>query len=365
MKLRFKFVFIFLIFFVSACSAPKQESKKRFFWPPLSAEPKIEYIEFFQTDYDVKKRNVGFLEEAIFGRDIPKLMFSQPFDVYADGHGRFFVTETRAGYVQVVDINKGSFSKLKDREGRDYFFKQPLGITGDSRGNIFVADSKAKKVLIFGADYHLVDEWSGRHFSRPINLEVDELRSRVYVVDPGRHVVTILDYESGGVIGKIGGRGTEDEQFNYPLDVDLDQEGNLYVLDSMNARVKKFSPDGAFLLSFGERGTASGSFQMAKGLAVSPSGHIYVTDSMANRIVVFDSIGRYLMTFGGKYPAEEGIIAPGGLYLPQGIDVDGNGGIWIVDTLNRMVHRFQYLNKRFIKENPILPGQMVNPFEVN
>ncbi len=338
--------------------------RKRFFWPPLSDEPKIEYIEYLQTDYDLQKSHLSSFELAVFGREVPSRLFSSPNSIYSNGQGLLYITEVAGGFVRVLDLNKGKQSKLRDREGKVYSFRLPVGVNGDRHGNVYVCDSLGKKILVFGPDGTQSGEWIGPHFTRPVNIAVDDLRRRAYIAEPDRHTLVVVDTESGGFIEELGGRGVDEGRFNFPLDVDLDSDGNIYVLDSMNARVQKFSSDGRFLLSFGERGTAIGSFQLPKSLSVSPEGHIYVADSMAHKVVVFDSAGRYLITFGGKFPARAA-VAPGGLYLPQSIDVDSLGRIWVVDGLNRLVHRFQYLNSGYLDSNPIQPGQAVDPFSGN
>ena len=65
----------------------------RYFWPPLSEQPKLEYIGCYQSDADVRDMGVGAIEEFIFGKERPVPLFSNPFGVYADGYGRFYVSE--------------------------------------------------------------------------------------------------------------------------------------------------------------------------------------------------------------------------------------------------------------------------------
>jgi len=356
-------VLVIAVFLMSACTVAPV-AKPRYFWPPFSDHPKLEYLEFIQADNDVRKRGTSVLESAVFGQERPKSLFFNPFDVYAAGDGKLFVTEIGRQYVLAVDLQRGTFDKLKDAAGAVPEIKLPTGIDGDSQGNVYVIDSLAHKLLVFGPDNRLRDEWSlDPAILRPANLAVDEAHHRIYLVDLDQHAICILDQRDGSLRSCFGKRGKRPGEFNFPLDVDLDAEGNIYVLDAMNARVQVFSPEGSFLREFGERGTAAGSFQIPKGIAVSPAGQVYVTDSLAHRMVIFSLAGDYLMTVGGKFIADSGQVAPGGFYLPAGIDVDDQNGIWVVDTLNRMVHHFQYLDERYLQLHPVLPGQAVRPPE--
>jgi DNA-binding beta-propeller fold protein YncE len=347
--------FVLLLGMVVACSAP-QVQKKRYFWPPFSSEPKIEYIKFIQSDADILKISMSRAEEIVFGRERPVPLFTSPFDVYSNGRGKIYVSEPSQGFVHVVDHQRGKLDRLQALD-----LNRPAGITGTVDGTIYVVDSNAAAILIFGPDGLEQGKWDLEGIDRPVNLAVDEKRGRVFVVAPDQHKVFVLSQKDGSVLSSFGGRGVAPGEFNFPLDLDLDQDGNLYVLDAMNARVQVFSPEGDFLRMFGERGTALGSFQIPKGIAVSRSGHVYVTDSMSHRFVIFDRDGTYLLTIGGKFVVNSGEIAPGGFYLPGGIGIDDNEGIWVIDTLNRIVHQFQYLNKEYLEKHPYEEGQAVVP----
>jgi DNA-binding beta-propeller fold protein YncE len=182
-------------------------------------------------------------------------------------------------------------------------------------------------------------------------LAVDSDNERLYVVDTPLHRIAVFDLD-GNLIRFMGSRGDTAGHFNFPTDVDIDAAGNLYVMDSMNARVEVFDVEGQHLLSFGERGTADGSFAIAKNLALSEHGHVYVTDALEHKVVIFDLEGDLLLRIGSKSPVNGG-VSPGGFYLPRGLDVDRNGTMYVVDSLNRMVHRFQYLTPEYLQENPI------------
>ena len=59
---------------------------------------------------------------------------------------------------------------------------------------------------------------------------------------------------------KIGELETEDENiaFHIPSDIVIDEQGNIYILDSGNHRIQKFDPEGNYLASFGRKGQGPG-----------------------------------------------------------------------------------------------------------
>ncbi len=343
-----------LVLTTTAC-APQVE-RNRYFWPPGSDDPKLEYVNFYQTAEDARRGAESWLAEAVLGKNKPSRLFQKPHDIASDGKGRVWVSDTSLREVFVFDLKNYQVRKLQIPNRGQGPFLFPAGLAVDAVGNAFVSDSLDKKIHAFDSDEMYQGSFGSEYLNRPTGLAVDGGRSRIYVVDTGAHQVVFFD-GAGRHLKTIGKRGSYPGEFNYPLDVEVDQEGNLYVLDAMNFRVQVFDSEGSFLRAFGEQGTASGSFKVAKALSVSPSGHVYVSDSMAHKVVVFDLQGQHLMTMGGQAMALDGQVSPGGFYLPSGVDVDANDAIWVVDSLNGMFHQFQYLNDRYLRQNPILPGQ--------
>ncbi|OGD15995.1 MAG: hypothetical protein A2W20_07675, partial [Candidatus Aminicenantes bacterium RBG_16_66_30] len=92
----------------------------------------------------------------------------------------------------------------------------------------------------------------------------------------------------------LGDVDTADENlaFFMPSAIAVDGAGNLYVLDTGNHRVQKFSPDGKHLATFGRRGQGPGEFQYPAWLAVDGKGFIYVTDPNNQRIQVLTPDGK-------------------------------------------------------------------------
>lgn len=342
----------------TACAPPQQATHLRFLWPPDAREAKVEYVGYLQSDLDVAHGRENWLVESIFGRQQATPIFVQPQSIATADGNRVYVTDAGLRKVHVIDLARKQSSFLLGFDGNDFAFAHPAGIAVAGE-DVYVVDSLRHKIYLFtgGKVRH---EFGEANLERPTGIAVDAARDRIYVVDTGASRLVVFDTRRNFVT-TIGQRGSSPGTFNFPLDVDVDADGNLYVLDTLNARVQALSPQGEFLHAFGERGTAAGSFQIPKALAVSPFGHVYVTDSLANRFVIFDLQGRFLMNLGGKYLIDDKGVSPGGFNMPQGIAVDRTGGIWVVDSLNRTVHRFQYLDEAYLREHPINPAEIFLP----
>jgi tripartite motif-containing protein 71 len=72
-----------------------------------------------------------------------------------------------------------------------------------------------------------------------------------------------------------------------PDDVAVDSSGNLYVVDSSNYRIQKFTADGTFITKWGSRGSGNGEFSGPNGIALDSSDYVYVADPCNRRIQVF------------------------------------------------------------------------------
>jgi tripartite motif-containing protein 71 len=84
-----------------------------------------------------------------------------------------------------------------------------------------------------------------------------------------------------------GSLGSGDGQFNTPIDVAVDGSGNVYVADTGNNRIQKFTNTGTFLAKWGSPGRGNGQFESPGGLAVDRSGNVFVADIGDNRIQKF------------------------------------------------------------------------------
>jgi len=109
--------------------------------------------------------------------------------------------------------------------------------------------------------------------------------SLLYVLDTSYGRVHILDKDLNH-IKVIGELGYTDGKLQYPADLDVDENGNIYVADFFNNYVVKFSSEGEVLLQIGEEGSEDGNLMDLLELHVSKDGLIYVSDQLNSRIQV-------------------------------------------------------------------------------
>ncbi|VVC06003.1 Serpin (serine protease inhibitor) [uncultured archaeon] len=97
-------------------------------------------------------------------------------------------------------------------------------------------------------------------------------------------------------LGVSGKYGTDNAHFSYPESVALDSSGNIYVADTYNHRIQKFSSSGTYMSTLGvsgEYGSDNTHFGYPASVALDSSGDIYVADFDNNRIQKFTPTGSF------------------------------------------------------------------------
>ncbi len=131
-----------------------------------------------------------------------------------------------------------------------------------------------------------------------------------------------------------GSEGAGDGQFNYPKGVEVDQAGNLFVVDYLNCRVQKFTSEGVFITKWGSFGDGDGQFRNPRGIAMDAEGNFYVTDASNNRIQKFTSEGVFITKWGSFGNGD------GQFSQPYGLATDAEGNIYAVDAGNSRIQKF-------------------------
>ncbi len=90
----------------------------------------------------------------------------------------------------------------------------------------------------------------------------------------------------------IGGEDVDENyMFTRVSDIEVDEEGNIYVLDSRECRIQIYDKDGKYLKTIGRKGEGPGEFQRAGRTALSTKGKLYVNEY--KKIIIFGKDGTF------------------------------------------------------------------------
>jgi predicted membrane-bound mannosyltransferase/DNA-binding beta-propeller fold protein YncE len=171
----------------------------------------------------------------------------------------------------------------------------------------------------------------------------------VYVADTGNH--RIQHFDSAGNLLQVWGSfsGPDAAQapegtFNEPWGIAVGSDGSVYVADTWNFRIQKFSADGTFLTAWGSTTHEGPGYQFygPRAIAIDSRDRIFVTDTGNKRITAYDSEGNYLMEIGG--PGYDF----GQFDEPVGLAFGPDGRLYVADTWNHRVQVFQEVEGEFI-----------------
>jgi DNA-binding beta-propeller fold protein YncE len=141
----------------------------------------------------------------------------------------------------------------------------------------------------------------------------------------------------GGFLKPAEGEKAPPGVFNEPWGMAISPDGSLYIVDTWNHRIQKFTQDGTFLVEWGEGGIGNDpdKFFGPRGVALDSYGHVLVTDTGNKRVVVYDGDGSFISQIGSEGSG------PGQFNEPVGIAVDADNHVYVADSWNRRVQVLQ------------------------
>lgn len=214
--------------------------------------------------------------------------FSFPYGIAGDSQGQIYVADLYNGNVSVFDQD-GKFVKYFGDKGKS---GKPAGLAIDG-DKLYLADAgknqisiyalEGKKLLSFGKPGSGQGEISSPNCLTHAN-------GKIYVSDTGNDRVVVFD-DQGKFLNQFDGRTAEK---NYsliinPRGIGIDPKGIVYVVSNLTSKVQGFNPKGEAVVSFGGAGSEDGQFQLPNGLAVDDQGRIYITDTVNGRIAVYQN----------------------------------------------------------------------------
>jgi DNA-binding beta-propeller fold protein YncE len=214
----------------------------------------------------------------------------------------------------------------------------PYGIAVDSKAKVYVADQKVGAIFIFNTDTHdaeLIRNGYEAHFGWINGLAIDD-DDRLFVSDGKLHHVLVFNAKheldsqiTEGLVDPVGLAIDTTNRFLYVVDTQQDQ---VIVYDADTYKLLRRIGTGGKE----HRLTSPGDFAAPQGIAIDGEGNIYVTDTLNDRVELYDGDGNFISTFGKNGDG------PGNFERPKGIAVDSDGHIWVADEVQ---DRLQVFNK--------------------
>ncbi|MEN3368779.1 MAG: hypothetical protein V7609_922 [Verrucomicrobiota bacterium] len=235
--------------------------------------------------YDTTKRDEVY--RLLFESPDPKLVFQ-------------LLQENNIAYVAIDDgVRRGEFIKRPNEELYDLNFQK---VWEDKT-------SEYASLVIYK-----VPAVAPKEFKRP---DPAHLEAHLLAIPP----VTLFE----------GGKGAGRGQFDFPRGLTVDSSGNIFVSDTNNGRIQKFSPAGEFLALIGKKGRFQGQLDEPNGIAVAGTGEIYVADAGNHRIQKFSVDGHALAHWKGP---------DAGFYGPRDVWVSSDNFIYVVDQGRARIVKF-------------------------
>ena len=263
-----------------------------------------------------------------------------PYGIAVDSKGLVYVADQRVGAVFIFNTETHDTELI--RNGYEAHFGLINGLAIDDDDRLFVSDGKMHRVMIFNPK-HEVENQITEGLVDPVGLAIDTENRLLYVVDTQQDQVIVYDADTLKLLRRIGTGGKNHElttpgDFGAPQGVALDQDGNVYVTDTLNNRVEIFDADGNFISLFGKHGDGPGYFARPKGIAIDSDGHIWVADAMEDRLQVFNREGQ-LLTYIGQGHGE----LPGQFKALVGVAIDKKNRVFTSEQEPGRVQMFRYV----------------------
>ncbi|HEY3320361.1 MAG TPA: hypothetical protein VGP72_07840 [Planctomycetota bacterium] len=288
-----------------------------------------------------------------------KASFNVPTALAVDGLGNVYIADLNNHRVRKVDASAGNVSTIAgtgvatyDGDGKpatQAALSSPRGLVLDGAGNLYIADSGNHRVRRIDAQSGNITTVAGNGSTngagdggaataaglpRCLYVALDA-GGNLYIVDA--HRIRKVDAKSGdistvagtGVSGFSGDGGLATAaQLADPVAVAIDSNGDLFIADRTNNRVRKVETATGIITTYAGGGTGvgdggpatSGNFVGPNGLAFSPAGNLYISDVNRNRVRRITPSTGVISTWMGAGMDTDGSLASRSMVLgPIGI----------------------------------------------
>lgn len=296
---------------LAGCAAPPPAPAKleHTLYPAPPHPPRIQHLATFSGERDLGAGDGGFARFVLGDEKNPRQL-ARPYGV-AMFEGKLYVADSKASGLAVFDLPRKRMAVVTGSgQGR---LKRPINVTIDADGTKYVTDTGRDQILVYDRDDRFVAALGAEGQFRPVDTAI--AGEKLYVVDIKHHEVHVLDKRSGTPLFKFGKPGSGPGELFQPTNLAISPQGDVYVVETGNFRVQRFTPEGQPVRTYGQVGTGPGRFARPKGIAFDRQGRMYVGDAAFQNVQIFDQEGNVLMAFGLPEESIEGLALPAGVAI--------------------------------------------------
>lgn len=306
-----------------------------------------------------------------------------PVGVAVDASGNIFISDTYNDYIRKVTrdgtihwfagvgVSPQPGSLQSGVQATAEQLSLPAGMVIGPNGNLYFADCGTHRVLMISSDGTITTiagtvqsgylgdggPATSAQLSWPKDIAFDK-SGNLYIADSANNVIRKVD--ANGVITTIAGTGIAgfsgdgqsaiNAQFSVPSGIGIDKDGNVYVSDTNNYRVRRIDPTGVVttiagtgVAGFSGDGGPAISAQLSypTGIKIDAAGNVYVADAGAVRRITPDgSIASIAGTGVSGYTGDGGPATSAQLNA-WGLAFDNSGNIYIASPADNAVRLLQ------------------------
>ena len=214
------------------------------------------------------------------------------------------------------------FEKITGETSKPVGFMAPAGVVGDGDRFIYIADPSARlvhKIDTIENEVSYLSHAGSEPLASPVGVALDS-SGNLYVTDSVK--AKVFKYNAHGeYTGTVGGAAVEIQR---PAGIDVGRNDYKYVADVLANRVFIFDSHDSFVRQVPDQNDKE--LSKPVNVAVAPDGSFYVTDAFSFSVKGFDPSGKQISSFGA---AGDG---PGTFARPKGLALDSESHIYIVDA---------------------------------
>lgn len=272
-----------------------------------------------------------------------------PRDVVIAPNGDIFITDSWNSRIRRVDAETGYISTIAGSGESGYGgdggnplnarVQMPTRIALGPSGSLFLADEESYRIRKINASFGLIEALAGNGFpgfsgenvaaqqstlysperitqDAQGNIYIsDEFNHRIRKIDAQTKVITTIVGNGRAGFSGDGGLATE-AQLNHPEGISVDLEGNIYIADKYNHRIRKVSQATGIISTFAGNGVptyngdnmqaTNASLKLPLGVTTDPTGNVYIADALNHRIRRVNTAGIISTIAGDGFPGYRG-----------------------------------------------------------